>query len=170
MVREQLNHDPFAGTINFLSNPKNPGLGRIRAGAALEAARTRGVPLAPISDGVMPLSASQLGTKASVIPVEELREQLDARVPLRDRAFLEPLLEVIDAGGVEMKQSMQPDIAPVLSLLRQFQMALCSAQTRQHPNHPRALGPLPRQRNRLASHLRLEKSPCREDRFVGGSS
>ena len=40
--------------------PEDRGLGRVRAGAVLEAARARRLPLAAISDGVMRLTASQL--------------------------------------------------------------------------------------------------------------
>lgn len=38
LVREQLKHDPFSGTIFiFRSKRADPGLGRVRLGAAVEA-------------------------------------------------------------------------------------------------------------------------------------
>jgi transposase len=51
LVREQLKHDPFSGTIFIFRSkrsdpPQDPGLGRDRSGAVLEAAGARGVPVA----------------------------------------------------------------------------------------------------------------------------
>src|SRR5512132_4063881 len=48
LVREQLRHDPFSGTIFIFRSKRadRPGLGRVRSGAVLETAGAWGLPVA----------------------------------------------------------------------------------------------------------------------------